>query len=196
MARTALRVLAAASAVAGLALTPGVASAATAAGPAGPAAIAYSSTASGGDPSTTVNFTVTNGALQMTAPASVNLGGAAPGGTISGLLGTVTVTDNRALLSASWTASASATSWTTGTGSPAETIPAGDVTYDPGTIASSGTITTSEAPITLSAAAQTIVSGTAGIGDNVASWDPTLTVTVPPAAVAGLYTGTLSESAF
>jgi hypothetical protein len=192
MAITALRVLAA-SAVAGLALTPGVASAATTAGP---AALAHSSTARGSDPNTTVTFTVTNGVLQMTAPANVNLGGAAPGGTISGLLGPVTVTDNRALLSASWTASASATNWTTGTGTPAETIPPGDVNYDPGTVTSTGTITTSEAPITLSTASQTIVTGTAGVGDNTASWNPTLTVSVPPAAVAGLYTGTLTQSAF
>jgi hypothetical protein len=106
------------------------------------------------------------------------------------------VTDNRALLSASWTASASATNWTTGGGSPSETIPPGAVNYDPGTVTSTGTITTSEAPITLSTASQTVVTGAAGVGDNTAAWNPTLTVTVPPAAVAGLYTGTLTQSAF
>jgi hypothetical protein len=192
MASTALRVLAA-TAVAGFALTPGVASAATAAGP---GAIAHSSTPKGGDPNTTVTFTVTNGVLQMTAPAAVNLGGGAPGSTISGALGPVTVTDNRALLSATWTASAAATNWTTGTGTPAETIPPGDVNYDPNTVTTTGTVTTSEAPITLSTAAQTVVTATAGVGDNTATWNPTLTVTVPPAAVAGLYTGTLTQSAF
>jgi hypothetical protein len=196
MARTALRVLTAASAVVGLALTPGIASAATAAEPAGPSALAHSSTGSAGDPNTTVTFTVTNGALGMTAPTSVNLGGAAPGGTVSGILGPVTVTDNRALLSASWTASASSTNFTTGNGTPAETIPAGNATYDPGTVTSTGVITTSEAPITLSTASQTIVTATAGVGDNTATWDPTMTVAIPPAAVAGLYTSTLSESAF
>ena len=68
----------------------------------------------------------------MTAPDTVDLGSGAPGTTISGTLGTVTVTDDRALLAAAWTATASATDWTTGGGTPAETIPATDVGYDPG----------------------------------------------------------------
>jgi hypothetical protein len=148
-----------------------------------------------GDPSTIVTFTVTTGALTMTAPASVNLGSGAPGTTISGSLGTVTVTDDRALLNASWTATASSTAFTTGGGTGNETIPASDVTYAPGDITTTGTITTTGSTITLSGASQTTVSATAGVGNNTASWDPTLTVAVPAAAVAGLYTGTLTQSA-
>jgi len=178
------------AAVAGLALAPGVASAATAR-----PAIAYSSVPSGGDPATTVTFTVTVGTLLLTAPVSVNLGGALPGATISGTLGTVDLTDNRALLSASWTVTASSTDFTTGGGTPAETIPVADATYDPVLVTSTGTITTSEAPITLSTAGQTIVSGTAGVGDNSASWSPTESVAIPASAVHGLYTSTLTESA-
>ena len=87
----------------------------------------------------------------MTAPATVDLGSGAPGTTITGALGAVTVTDDRALLTASWTADASATDWTTGGGTPAETIPAADVGYDPGTITTTGTITATGTPITLSA---------------------------------------------
>jgi hypothetical protein len=190
MARTALRVLAAASAVAGLALTPGIASAATAAGSAGPAALAHSSTPSGGDPDTTVTFTVTVGALSMTAPTAANLGSGAPGSTISGPLGTVTVTDARALPSAAWTVTASATDWTSGTA----TIPAGDANYDSGFISSTGTITTTGTDITLSGTPQTVVTGTAGIGDNTTSWNPTISVLVPGSAVGGLYTDTLTHS--
>ncbi|MCW2929461.1 MAG: hypothetical protein JWM19_423 [Actinomycetia bacterium] len=190
MARTALRVLAAASAVAGLALVPGVASAATAAGPAGPAAIANSSTPSGGDPNTTVTFTVTVGGLSMTAPAAADLGSGAPGSTISGPLGTVAVADARALASAAWTVTASSTDWTSGT----STIPAGDVNYDPGFIHPTGTVTTTGSDITLSGTPQTIVTGTAGSGDNTASWIPTISVVVPGSAVGGLYTGTLTQS--
>lgn len=148
-----------------------------------------------GDPDTTVTFTVTTGALSMTAPASVNLGSGAPGTTISGSLGTVTVTDDRALLSASWTATASSTDFTTGGGTGNETIPASDVTYTPGSITTTGTITANGSAVTLSSAAQTAVSATAGVGNNTASWDPTLAVAVPAAAVAGLYTGTLTQSA-
>ena len=65
----------------------------------------------------------------------------APSTTISGSLGTVTVTDNRALLSAAWTVVASSSDWTTGGGMLAETIPAGDVGYTPGVITPTGTIT-------------------------------------------------------
>lgn len=148
-----------------------------------------------GDPDTTVTFTVTTGALAMTAPVSVNLGSGAPGATISGSLGTVTVTDNRALLSAAWTATASSTDFTTGGGTGNETIPAGDVTYTPGAITTTGNITATGTTVTLSSASQTTVSGTAGVGNNTASWDPTLAVAVPAAAVAGLYSGILTQSA-
>jgi len=189
MVKSALSILAVAAA-AGLALAPGVASAATAR-----PAIAHSSSPGGGDPPTTVTFTVTVGTLLLTAPASVNLGGALPGATVSGTLGNIGLTDNRALLSASWTVTAASTAFTTGTGTSAETIPVGDATYDPGTVTSTGTITTSEAPVTLSTAGQTVVSGTAGVGNNSASWSPTEAIAIPASAVGGLYTSTLTESA-
>jgi hypothetical protein len=181
----------AAAAVAGFGLAPAAASAATT----GPPALAYSSTVpGGGDPDTTVTFSVTSAALTMTAPTSVNLGSGAPGTTISGALGSVLVADDRALLSASWTCDASATNWTTGAGTPAQTIPATDLSYDPGTITTTGTITATGTPITLSGALAPVVTATAGVGDDTASWDPTLSVAVPASAVRGIYTGTLSES--
>ncbi len=147
-----------------------------------------------GDPDTTVTFTVTSGALAMTAPATADLGSGVPGGTISSDLGQVTVTDNRALLSAAWTATASATSFTTGAGTPNETIPASDVNYNPGTINTTGTITATGTTVTLSGTPQTVVAGTAGVGNNSASWDPGLVVSVPASVVGGVYTGTLTQS--
>ena len=191
MVRTAFRVVLAATAVTAIGLAPGVASAATA----GPSVLAYSSAGpSGGDPNTIVTFTVTVGALSMTAPVSANLGSGAPGSTISGALGPVTVTDNRALLSASWSASASSTAWTTGGGTPSETIPATDGGYVPGSITTTGTITATGTSITLSGAATPVVTGTAGVGNNTATWNPTISVAVPAAAVGGIYTGTLTQS--
>jgi hypothetical protein len=188
MIKSACGVLAAA---AGFGLAPAVASAATTGQP----ALAYSSTIpGGGDPDTTVTFTVTSGALTMTAPTAATLGSGAPGTIVSGALGSVTVTDDRALLSATWTATASASDWTTGGGTPAETIPAGDVSYDPGTVTTTGTITATGTPVTLSDTAQPDVTGSAGIGDDTASWDPTLAVAVPAPAVGGPYTGTLTQS--
>ena len=40
----------------------------------------------------------------------------------------------------------------------------------------------------------TVVAGTAGVGDNGATWDPTISVAVPAGAVAGDYVGTLTQS--
>jgi hypothetical protein len=148
----------------------------------------------GGDPDTTMMFTVTVGALTMSAPASANLGSGGPGTTISSPLGTVEMADNRALLSASWTATASSTSWVTGTGTGNETIPASAATYTPGPIQKTGTITATGQAITLSTSAQTVVTGSAGVGDNTASWNPTIAVAVPASAVGGTYTSTLTQS--
>lgn len=130
----------------------------------------------------------------MSAPASVDLGSGAPGTTITGNLGAVSVIDNRALLSASWTATADASDWTTGAGTPPETIPATDVGYDPGSITTTGTITATGTPITLSGTATPVVTGTSGVGDNTGSWNPAVSVAVPANAVGGTYTGTLTES--
>jgi hypothetical protein len=181
-----------AAVVMGIALSPGAASAA-ALRPAGPAYWSSNSPA-GGDPGTTVTFTVTVGLLSMTAPTAANLGAGAPGTTISGPLGGVTVTDDRALLTAAWAATASATNWTTGGGTTNETIPVGDATYTPGTITTTGTITATGTSITLSGGATTVVAGTAGVGNNTATWNPTVAVAVPAAAVGGVYTSTLTQS--
>ena len=147
-----------------------------------------------GDPDTTLTFTVTSGELSMTAPASADLGSGAPGTTITSEIGAVTVADDRAALSATWTAFASATDFTTGAATPAETIPVTDATYSPGTITTTGTITATPTDITLDGEPQTVVAGTAGVGNNTASWNPTVAVAVPAAAVGGTYTGTLTQS--
>lgn len=178
------------AAAAGFALAPGVASAATA----GPAVLAQSYSPASGDPDTTVTFTVTSGLLSLTAPDTVDLGSNGPGTTIAGALGTVTVTDDRALLAAAWTTVASSSNWTTGGATSAETIPAGDAGYAPGAITTTGTITTLGTPITLSADPVPVVAGTAGVGDNTATWDPTISVAVPPDAVGGAYVATLTQS--
>jgi hypothetical protein len=166
------------------ALSPAAAFAATAA----PAA-------TGPTVDTTTTFTVTSGALTITAPNTADVGSGAPGTTISGALGAVTVNDNRALLTATWTASASATDFTTGTATADETIPATDVSYAVGAITNTGTITPTGADLApMTNAAQPVVAGAAGVGDNSATWDPTISVAVPASAVGGLYTGTITHS--
>ena len=147
-------------------------------------------TAPSGDPDTTLTFTVTSGALTMTAPAFANLGSGGPGTTVGAPIGPVTVTDNRALASASWTATASSTDFING----GSTIPATDANYDPGFITHTGTITVTGTDITLSNSPQTVVAGTAGSGNNSASWSPTISVAIPATAVGGTYTATLVQS--
>jgi hypothetical protein len=190
----------------GTGLAPAAASAAThASGPSAPTAAtapaatpptAAAGTTAGGDPDTTVTFSVNVGGLTMTAPTSADLGSGNPGGTISGNLnGNVVVTDVRATLGGTWVATASSTAWTTGAGTPDETIPASDATYAPGTIAVTGTSSAATGGhiITLSGSPQNVVTATV-TGNNTASWDPTITVAVPDAAVGGAYTATLTQS--
>ena len=188
MVKSAYSILAVA-AVGSFALVPGVASAAT-----GPPVLAHSSSPAGDDPDTTTTFTVTSGALSMTAPTTAYLGSRAPGTYISFVIGPVQVTDDRALLSAAWTATASATDWTTGAGAPTETIPASDVTYQPGYVFTRGTITATPTAISLSATPTPVVIATDGTGDNDALWYPYISVAVPASAIGGLYTGTMSQS--
>jgi hypothetical protein len=179
------------AAVMGAVLTSTAASAAV-------TATARASSLPPGDPATTVTFAVGTGLLTMTAPGSATLGTGSgqPGTTISGLLGSTVVTDNRASLAASWTVSVSSSNFTTGGATPAETIPVADASYTAGSFFTTGTITVTATPavLTLANAAAQDIFGTAGVGDNSATWNPTLSVAVPPAAVTGTYTGTLTQS--
>jgi hypothetical protein len=138
--------------------------------------------------------------LLISSPETANLGSADPGTTASGELGAVTVTDTRAALTATWTATVSATSFTTGGGTPAETIPASAVTYWSGPATATigvGTFIPGQpnaddaTSLTESATAFTLTEGT---GNNSATWDPTLVVSVPSSGVAGTYTGTVTHS--
>jgi hypothetical protein len=149
---------------------------------------------------TTVTFTVGAGALSITVPASVDLGTGAAGTQITGQMGTVTVTDARAALTATWTATVSSTDFTTGGGTPAETIPKANVSYWSGpATATSGAGVFTPGQLTALLAVSLSVPRTAftltlGVGNNSCSWNPGLIVNVPVSAVAGLYTGTVTHS--
>jgi len=190
------------AAVAGILLAPTAAFAAThgsgASGRAHPMNGGHSQHAGNGqagtDPDTTVTFAVTSGELTISAPTAANLGSGAPGTNLTGNIGTVSVNDQRALLSAAWTVTASSSDFITGTGLPAQTIPAGDVNYDPGFITKTGNVTVTGDDITLSSSSQPVVVASSGVGDNSASWNPALTVSIPNAAVFGTYTATLAHS--
>ncbi len=172
-----------------LGIAAAAAAAAAAIVPAGPALAA-------GTGSTTTTFTISTGTLSISVPATASLGTVASGSAhVSALLGDVQVTDLRAGLSGTWTTTVSSTSFVTGTGTPAETVPNTDVNYDPGQVVeSSGTGTfTPGAPGNLGSPI-TAFSATSEVGDTVVTWDPQITITLPAAAVNGTYTGTITHS--
>jgi uncharacterized repeat protein (TIGR01451 family) len=147
------------------------------------------------DPRCSATVTVVTGVLSISAPATADLGAAAPGGTASAGLGIVRVTDNRAGL-AGWTATVSSTDFITGGGTAAETIPVHDVLYlINGFASTTGSATFTRTPMTgLSTAAQAVVTATNVHGDNSVTWNPVIRVSVPSGAVAGTYSATITHS--
>jgi hypothetical protein len=151
---------------------------------------------------TTTTFTLTGGAISITVPGTtVNLGSASvAAGSLTAQLGTVTVNDLRGLLNGGWVGSVTASKFTTGGATAAETIAATNVEYWSGAATASsglGTLLGSQLTSGLAVvvnAAQTAFTGGSLIGNNSASWNPTLVVTIPAAAVVGTYTGTVTHT--
>jgi hypothetical protein len=135
---------------------------------------------------TPVTVVITAGTLGISAPtASVLLGTTsanASAQTVTAQLGPVLVTDNRAGI-AGWVATAGATAPSDGTG-----IPTSAMAYTPGNTTVTG--------INLASMATqgTVETATAVTGDNTATWNPSIVVTVPAAAVAGTYSATITHS--
>jgi hypothetical protein len=153
---------------------------------------------------TTVTFTISGGALSISAPATGSLGtvnassllgtGGTLGPTAFSATNTV-VTDQRAVTPAAWTVGFSSTSFTTGSASTAETVANSSVTYLSGT----GTVTGTGAftPGTQKGDGSLPVLGEpkfVGIGANSVSINPTLTLQLAANQVAGTYTGTITQS--
>ena len=147
------------------------------------------------DPQCSVTVAIVTGFLSITAPGSADLGTAAPGGTASARLGTVQVTDDRASL-AGWTATVSSTDFTTGAGTAAQTIPARDILYSiTGFASTTGSATFTPTPGTnLSTALQAAAQATNAHGDNSATWNPLIQVTVPSGTAAGTYSAIITHS--
>ncbi|QLQ35186.1 hypothetical protein [Micromonospora robiginosa] len=139
--------------------------------------------------------------LSISVPTGpVSFGATAPGGTLTGHLGTVQVDDDR-LLGGSWTTSVTATSFTTGAGDPTRTIGADHVRYwsGPATLAV-GTLAVHPGQLTAADAVSLDVSRVAFRADlnllflSSVAWNPSLIIGTPPAAVAGPYRGTVVHS--
>jgi hypothetical protein len=144
---------------------------------------------------TTTTFTVTGGALSISAPTSANLGSVATGTlSISKELGHVTVTDERGALDALWTATVASSDFTTGTKTAAETVPAANVLYTPGLPTAQSPATGVFVPSVGALGLPLPVYTGVALGNNSVTWNPTVRITLPPQAVAGTYTGTITHS--
>ncbi|WP_188197767.1 hypothetical protein [Nonomuraea sp. SYSU D8015] len=139
-------------------------------------------------------------ALSMSAPTSASLGSGSAGGTISASLGTVTVADSRAG-QMSWTATVTATDFTTGAGGPAQTITRNNVAYWSGPVTAFSGGARSRTPGQPTAADRvplsspvTAFSSRKFPNATSTSWRPTLVVTIPAQATAGTYTGVITHS--
>jgi hypothetical protein len=179
-----------------------------------PAAAATSALAAGPGSAegTPVTFEVTTtGTLGITVPTGpVDLGSGAVGTTIGtiGDFGDVTVTDNRGLNPASWTAAVYSTDFVNSV-TAADVIPAGDATYLTGAVGATpaqalGSSAVSVHGLTpLALANGTGTGGTTGAavvtetgydGDNSTQWDPEIQLAVPATAVFGTYDATITHS--
>jgi hypothetical protein len=145
----------------------------------------------------TVTFNVSSGALTISVPAAADLGAAAPGALNTGTLGNVKVDDLRAAANPAWTAVVKSTDFTTGNAGPGMVVAAASVNYSAGsTTAFTGNGTfTPGAPGQLNTATQlTAYIHAGGSGNNSATWNPTLVVTLALDNVVGQYTGTVTHS--
>ena len=152
---------------------------------------------------TTTTFTLTGGALTISAPASSNLGSwANNAANASAQLGAVAVSDLRGALLGTWTATAAATDFATGTATPDETILNEEVDYWSGT-ATTATGTAVRVPGQASAAVAapladptnvTAFTATGTVGNNTTEWNPTLVINLDGSQVAGTYSGTVTHS--
>lgn len=152
---------------------------------------------------TSVTFTLTGGSLSVAQPSST---ATLTGGALSGLLGTAltgslgstTVTDARGGVTG-WTSTiAQSTAFTDGT----TTIPVGNtkawvasaIVPSGVAVVTSGTYVSEATGLVLSGTAQSFVTATAVVGNNSASFNPSIAVTIPSDATAGTYTGAITQT--
>jgi hypothetical protein len=139
----------------------------------------------------TATFQVTGGTLDIAVPASVDLGSVTASSAAQSLtnvaLGAVTVTDGRGV-SSGWVATASATDFT------GPQSLAGAIVYSPTAASATNATVTAAADQTLTTSAATVQTATLAVGVNSATWNPTVTVTIPANALAGTYSSTITQS--
>lgn len=143
------------------------------------------------DPTVTTFEITAAGGLAIAVQGTATLTDEASGvdaNTITGTLGTVTVTDERGG-TAGWGISAASTTFT-GEGLSVST----GVAYTNGTVTETGTSTVTGVTAESISTVQPVATATDVSGNNTASWNPTLDVSMPAGALAGAYTGTVTTS--
>ncbi|MGQ0483061.1 MAG: hypothetical protein ACT4O0_18795 [Pseudonocardia sp.] len=146
--------------------------------------------AAGADTDTT--FTITGGALTVSAPTAADLGTQTAGITalqVTGSLGAVTVNDARGAITG-WTASAHSTDFVS---SPSASVAASAINYTPPPAIFTGIVVVVPTPAIGLDTPKTVQTATA-TGVNTASWNPLITVLLPAGAQAGTYKATLTHS--
>ncbi len=139
--------------------------------------------------------------LDITVPATANLGAGFVGGAVTGQLGTVEVRDQRGPLNPNpWVVTVSATAFVSGAGGPSRTIARGQVSYWSGPVVRStgGGVLVPGQPTQAQAVALSVpreaFRKTLGNGNNTVSWVPSIRIAIPAGVVAGTYTGTITHS--
>jgi hypothetical protein len=151
------------------------------------AAVVFPSTASADETVTT--FELTGGPLTLSTAGTATLAAGTTGDlSVTGSLGDTTVTDPRGV-ETGWIVTTSSTSFLNG----ATTITPADVAYASGAVAETGTVDVATTDLEDMTVATAVATATAS-GNNIATWNPTLTVTLPASALAGTYTGTITTS--
>jgi hypothetical protein len=162
------------------------------------AAVAFGGSAA---QATSVSFSLTGSTLSIsepTATATLSAGTLSVGSTVSGSLGSTTVSDQRGgILAASWKVQVTGSAFSNGT----TTIPVGAaVMYvdTPITVSGLAVPTTlyltalTGLPLTLTA--QDFITTLPVLGTTSATYNPKVQVTIPAGATAGTYTGTITQT--
>ncbi len=151
----------------------------------------------------TFSLTGAANAITMSVPdgstTPVAIGSATAGSTtVSGSLGSITVTDSRAALVTSWTVSVASTAFTLVGGSSSvasQTVPTTSITYASGAATATGAGTGTFTPLAATALGTPQQAGAfAGSGSKTVTWNPTMVFTLLSGQIAGTYQGTVTHS--
>ena len=149
-----------------------------------------------------VTFTLSGGSLSIAEPGSATLTAGALSGlagtAFTGSLGSTTVTDQRGGVTG-WTTTIAQTTAFSDSGT---TIPAANtkvwvaapIVPTGVAVVSSGTYVSQVTGLALSATGQGFVTAVSVVGNNSATFNPSIAVTVPADATAGTYSGVVTQT--